>query len=66
MEIEGKTVLWLTASEVEIACRNYAREQTKDRPGQAISATARVTGLDLPEAKHAVSVLVLHVHEEVE
>ena len=66
MEIEGKTLVWLTAGEVEIAVRNYAREAMNERAGHAISATARVSGLDkLNEARHSVSVMVLHSNVEV-
>jgi len=61
MEIEGKTVVWLTADEVQIAVRNYVREN-----GPPVSPCARVGGLDdLTEARHAVSVLVVHSNEEV-
>lgn len=67
MEIEGKTVVWLTSLEVEIACRNYARKKMEAVPGHAISATARVSGLDklIAGTKRVVSVLVVHSTEEV-
>ncbi len=61
MQVEKKTLVWLTVAEVQVACRNYARTQ-----GQDVSICAKVTGLDeLTEAKHAVSVMVEYTNKEV-
>lgn len=67
MELEKKTVVWLTAGEVHIAIRAYVRATLEDELDMTVSPCSRVSGLDgLSEAKHAVSVLVTHSNEEVQ
>lgn len=61
MELEKKTIVWLTADEVQNAVREYAREK-----GYGVSVFARVSGLEaLNEARHSVGVVTLHSTEEV-
>lgn len=51
MDIETNAVAWLTAKEVEDAVRAYVRTR-----GYEVRGYAKVTGLELGEEKHAVSV----------
>lgn len=66
MNVEKTTLVWLTAGEVHAAVRDYVRSRLGITPGQDVSPSAGVTGLDsLTEAKFAVSVVLVQSKEVV-